>query len=340
MLYFNSDYMEGMHPEILKRLSGINMDKNTGYGGDAICESAKEKIRQACACPEAEIYFLAGGTQANAVVIKSMLAPYEGVVSADTGHINAHEAGAVEAAGHKVLALPEHDGKLDAGEVENYLKRFYEDESHTHMVKPGMVYISHPTEYGTLYTRKELEALKDVCTRYRMPLYLDGARLGYGLAAKGTDVTLPLIAQVCDVFYIGGTKVGAMFGEAVVFTRHLTEGFFTVMKQCGAVLAKGWFLGVSFDQLFSDGLYTKCGANAIETAERLKAGLREKGYSFYVDSPTNQQFIILENEKMNELKKNVSFNFWQALDDDHTVVRLATSWATKMEEVERLLAFF
>lgn len=340
MLYFNSDYMEGMHPEILKRLSEINMDKNAGYGTDAVCERAKEKIRKACRHPEAEVHFLIGGTQTNAVVIKSLLASYEGVISADTGHINAHEAGAVEAAGHKVLALPGHDGKLDAGEVEAYLEGFYQDESHTHMVKPGMVYISHPTEYGTLYTRRELEGLKEVCGRYQLPLYLDGARLGYGLAAKGTDVTLPLIAQVCDVFYIGGTKVGAMFGEAVVFTRHMTEGFFTLTKQSGALLAKGWLLGIQFDVLFSNGLYEKCGLNAIETAERLKTGLKEKGCSFYVDSPTNQQFVILENEKMKELQKDVSFSFWQALDENHTVVRFATSWATQMEDVERLIGFF
>lgn len=340
MLYFNSDYMEGMHPEILKRLSEINMDKNAGYGTDAVCERAKEKIRKACRHPEAEVHFLIGGTQTNAVVIKSLLASYEGVISADTGHINAHEAGAVEAAGHKVLALPGHDGKLDAGEVEAYLEGFYRDESHTHMVKPGMVYISHPTEYGSLYTRRELEGLKEVCRRYQLPLYLDGARLGYGLAAKGTDVTLPLIARVCDVFYIGGTKVGAMFGEAVVFTRHMTEGFFTLTKQSGALLAKGWLLGIQFDVLFSNGLYEKCGLNAIETAERLKTGLKEKGCSFYVDSPTNQQFVILENEKMKELQKDVSFSFWQVLDENHTVVRFATSWATQMEDVERLIGFF
>lgn len=340
MLYFDSDYMEGMHPKILKRLSDINMEKTVGYGTDDICEKAKEKIRKACSCPEAEIHFLVGGTQANAVVIKGLLRSFEGVIAADTGHINAHEAGAIETGGHKVLALPNHDGKLDAEDVEKYLTTFYQDESHAHMVKPGMVYISHPTEYGTLYTRKELEQLKAVCGRYNLPLYLDGARLGYGLAAKGTDVTLPFIAQICDVFYIGGTKVGAMFGEAVVFTRHAPEGFFTLTKQCGALLAKGWMLGVQFDELFSDGLYLACGQNAIETAQRLKDGLREKGYAFYLDSPTNQQFVILENEKMKELRKEVSFSFWQTIDEDHTVVRFATSWATRMEEIEELLKLF
>lgn len=337
MLYFDSDYMEGMHPEILRRLSLINMDKTVGYGTDAICEDAKEKIRKACACPEAKIHFLVGGTQANAVVIKSLLRSYEGVIAADTGHINAHEAGAIEAGGHKVLALPNHDGKLDAKDMAGYLETFYQDESHTHMVKPGMVYISHPTEYGTLYTRKELEQIKAVCEQYQLPLYLDGARLGYGLAAKETDVTLPVIARICDVFYIGGTKVGAMFGEAVVFTKQIPEGFFTLTKQCGALLAKGWMLGVQFDELFTDDLYLKCGQNAIQTAQRLKDGLKEKGYAFYLDSPTNQQFVILENGKMKELRKEVSFSFWQAIDENHTVVRFATSWATKMEEIEKLL---
>lgn len=340
MLYFDSDYMEGMHPEILRRISQMNLDKIVGYGTDDICEAAKEKIRKACACPEAEIQFLVGGTQTNAVVIRSLLRPYEGVIAADTGHVNAHEAGAIEAGGHKVLALQNHDGKLDAKDVEAYLDTFYHDESHAHMVKPGMVYISHPTEYGTLYTRDELEQLKAVCEKYQLPLYLDGARLGYGLAAKGTDVTLPLIARICDVFYIGGTKVGAMFGEAVVFTRNMPEGFFTLTKQSGALLAKGWLLGVQFDELFSGNLYLKCGQNAIETAQKLKDGLKEKGYAFYMDSPTNQQFVILENEKMNELKKEVSFSFWQTFDENHTVVRVATSWATRMEEIEELLKLF
>lgn len=337
MLYFDSDYMEGMHPEILRRLSEINLEKRAGYGTDAICEAAKEKIRDACSCPEARIHFLVGGTQTNAVVIKSLLRSYEGVIAADTGHINAHEAGAIEAGGHKVLALPGHDGKLDAKDIETYLETFYGDESHTHMVKPGMVYISHPTEYGTLYTRKELEQIKEVCEKYHLFFYLDGARLGYGLAAKNTDVTLPVIARICDVFYIGGTKVGAMFGEAVVFTRQIPEGFFTLTKQCGALLAKGWMLGVQFDELFTDDLYLRCGQNAIQTAHRLKDGLKEKGYSFYLDSPTNQQFVVLENEKMKELKKKVSFSFWQTVDDSHTVVRFATSWATRMEEIENLL---
>lgn len=337
MLYFSSDYMEGCHPNILRRLSEINMDKNPGYGTDAICESAKNKIRAACGKPDAEVSFLVGGTQTNAVVIKSMLRSYEGVVAAATGHVAVHEAGAIEAGGHKVLTLPEHNGKLDAAEVEEYIATFYKDANHEHMVKPGMVYISHPTEYGTLYTKAELEALHSVCAKYDIPLFLDGARLGYGLAATGTDVTLETIADNCDVFYIGGTKVGAMFGEAVVFTGKAPEGFFSIIKQNGALLAKGWMLGVQFDELFTDGLYMKCGKNAIDCAERLKAGLISKGYNMYLDSPTNQQFIVIETAKLEELGKQVAYGFMETYDAEHTVIRFATSWATRMEDVEKLI---
>ena len=337
MLYFSSDYMEGCHPNILRRLSEINMDKNPGYGTDAICESAKNNIRTACGKPDAEVYFLVGGTQTNAVVIKSMLRSYEGVVAAATGHVAVHEAGAIEAGGHKVLTLPEHNGKLDAAEVEEYIATFYKDANHEHMVKPGMVYISHPTEYGTLYTKAELEALHSVCAKYDIPLFLDGARLGYGLAATGTDVTLETIADNCDVFYIGGTKVGAMFGEAVVFTGKAPEGFFSIIKQNGALLAKGWMLGVQFDELFTDGLYMKCGKNAIDCAERLKAGLISNGYNMYLDSPTNQQFIVIETAKLEELGKQVAYGFMETYDAEHTVIRFATSWATRMEDVEKLI---
>ena len=266
-----------------------------------------------------------------------MLRSYEGVVAATTGHVAVHEAGAIEAGGHKVLTLPEHNGKLDAAEVEEYIATFYKDANHEHMVKPGMVYISHPTEYGTLYTKAELEALHGVCAKYDIPLFLDGARLGYGLAATGTDVTLETIADNCDVFYIGGTKVGAMFGEAVVFTAKAPEGFFSIIKQNGALLAKGWMLGVQFDELFTDGLYLKCGKNAIDCAERLKAGLIAKGYHMYLDSPTNQQFIVIETAKLAELGKQVAYGFMETYDAEHTVIRFATSWATRMEDVEKLI---
>ena len=266
-----------------------------------------------------------------------MLRSYEGVVAAATGHVAVHEAGAIEAGGHKVLTLPEHNGKLDAAEVEEYIATFYKDANHEHMVKSGMVYISHPTEYGTLYTKAELEALHSVCAKYDIPLFLDGARLGYGLAATGTDVTLETIADNCDVFYIGGTKVGAMFGEAVVFTGKAPEGFFSIIKQNGALLAKGWMLGVQFDELFTAGLYMKCGKNAIDCAERLKAGLISKGYNMYLDSPTNQQFIVIETAKLEELGKQVAYGFMETYDAEHTVIRFATSWATRMEDVEKLI---
>ena len=338
MLSFENDYSEGAHPKILQRFIETNMEQVPGYGNDPYCESAKEKIREACKCPEAEIFFLVGGTQTNAVVIDSMLQAYEGVVSAQTGHVNAHEAGAIEYTGHKVLSIPQYEGKMKASDLEAYLKTFWQDESHEHMVFPGMVYISHPTEYGTLYSKQELTDLSAVCRRYEIPLYLDGARLGYGLMSKSTDVTLPDIAELCDVFYIGGTKVGALCGEAVVFTKHnMPKYFVTHVKQHGALLAKGRLAGVQFDTLFTDNLYFEISRHAIEMAELLKQGLAEKGYTFHLDSPTNQQFIVLDDEKYNELQKQVRCCFWEKPDDTHTVVRFATSWATPKENIDELM---
>ncbi len=306
MLSFECDYTEGAHEEILKRLVQTNMEQVSGYGCDKYCDAAKEKIRTLCNCPEADIYFLVGGTQTNQTVIDSMLLQYEGVVAADTGHVNSHEAGAIEFTGHKVLTIPQKEGKIESEQLLNYLQTFYADDSHDHMVFPGMVYISHPTEYGTLYTKKELEEISAVCRRYHMPLYLDGARLGYGLMSKNTDVTLQDIAQYCDVFYIGGTKVGALCGEAVVFTKNNTpKHFMTIVKQHGALLAKGRLLGIQFDTLFTNDLYFKISAHAIEMAQLLKEGFVKKGYEFYLDSPTNQQFLILENTKMEQLKQKV-----------------------------------
>lgn len=338
MLSFESDYTEGAHEKILKRLLETNLEQLSGYGCDKYCESAKEKIRAACKCPNADIHFLVGGTQTNQLVIDAMIAPYEGVIAAETGHVSTHEAGAIEYTGHKVLTLPQHDGKIHADELETFLRDFYEDANHEHMVFPGMVYISHPTEYGTLYSSSELENISAICEAHQIPLYLDGARLGYGLMSLHTDVTLPLIAECCDAFYIGGTKVGALCGEAVVFTHHSTpKHFLTRMKQHGALLAKGRLLGIQFDALFTDDLYFRISRHAIDMAELLKTGLREKGYSFYLDSPTNQQFIILEDEDIDRLKKHVSFGFWEKLDRDHTVVRLATSWATTEEQIAQLM---
>lgn len=338
MLYFENDYSEGAHEAVLRRLIDTNMEQLPGYGNDRYCEAAREKIRKACGCPEAEVYFLVGGTQTNAVVISAVLKQYEGVIAASTGHINGHEAGAVEYSGHKILTLPQEAGKITAGALRDYLEAFYHDRNCEHMVFPGMVYISHPTEYGTLYSRRELQEISEVCGQYEIPLYLDGARLGYGLAAEASDVSLEDIARYTSVFYIGGTKVGALCGEAVVFTKQAPRHFITEIKQKGALLAKGRLLGVQFDALFTDGLYLKIGKNAIETAETLRRAFLDKGYRIFLESPTNQLFVILENEKMKELKEKVRFCLWEKLDENHTVVRFATSWATKMEDVEQLAA--
>lgn len=270
MLYFENDYCEGAHPAILQKLTETNFEKVPGYGTDPYCASAKEKICAACGCPEADVFFISGGTQTNAIVIASMLNRWEGVVAASTGHVNGHEAGAIEYTGHKVLGLPHKNGKLDAADVKEFCATFYADGNHDHMVFPGMVYISHPTEYGTLYTKAELEALHAVCQEYHMPLFVDGARLGYGLAAEGTDVTLQDLARLADVFYIGGTKVGALCGEAVVFPHGAPAHFMTMVKQQGALLAKGRLLGIQFDVLFTDGLYEHISQNAITTANALK----------------------------------------------------------------------
>jgi len=338
MYYFDSDYMEGAHPNILQKLVETNMEKTPGYGCDHYCESAKEKIRKACNCPNAEIHFLVGGTQTNATIIKALLRTYEGVLAAETGHINVHEAGAIEAGGHKILTLSQKFGKISAEAVENYIDTFNKDVNNAHMVKPGMVYISHPTEYGALYSKEELEKLSASCKKNNIPLFLDGARLGYGLMAKDTDVTLEIIANSCDVFYIGGTKVGALFGEAVVITKpNLIDNFFTIIKQQGALLAKGRLLGIQFDTLFSDNLYFNIAKHAIDMTEKLISGLAEKGYKFYYQSPTNQQFIILDNNKMEQLAQTVSFSFWEAIDENNTVVRFAASWATQESDIDQLL---
>lgn len=337
MLYFENDYSEGAHPKVLDALIKTNMEPLGAYGSDIYSASAKEKIKRACQCPDAEIFFLTGGTQTNKTIIDAVLQKYQAVIAATSGHIALHEAGAIESAGHKVITLPQTFGKIKAKDVKTHLEDYYNDSSFEHMPFPSMVYISHPTEYGTLYSKDELIALSDVCKEYNIPLFLDGARLGYGLAAEGTDLTLADIARYCDVFYIGGTKVGALSGEAVVFTKKAPKHFFTSIKQNGALLAKGRLNGVQFDALFTDDLYLKISKNAIETAKKLKAAFKEKGYRFFIDSPTNQIFIILENSKMEELKKNIKFSFWEKFDDSHTVVRFATSWATTDENIDKLI---
>lgn len=338
MLHFDSDYMEGAHPKILERLNETNFEQSAGYGADLFSELAKEKIRKAINCLDAEIYFLSGGTQTNSLVIKSLLQPYEGVLSADSGHICDHEAGAIESTGHKVLTLPHTLGKITATQIETYMESFNKIPVKAHMVQPGMIYISHPTEYGTLYTKNELEALKAVSKHYKLPLFIDGARLGYGLVADGSDVSLEVVAQNCDVFYIGGTKVGALFGEALVFPKpYLVKHFFTLIKQHGALLAKGRILGIQFDTLFTDNLYLDISKHALHMAYKLKAAFIEKGYTFHIESITNQQFVVFDHEKMNALKKHMTFSEWEPLDTKHTVVRFCTSWATKESDIDQLI---
>lgn len=348
MLHFVSDYLEGAHPAIIERLVATNLDQTSGYGTDEVCERARARIREACEAPDAAVYFLVGGTQANAAVADQILRPWEGIVCATTGHITAHEAGAVEACGRKTLPLPQHDGKLDAAEVRALCEAYWADENREHITAPGAVYISHPTEYGTVYSLAELEALAQVCRDFGMRLFMDGARLGYGLAVAGADVTLPDIARLCDAFYIGGTKVGALCGEAVVFTRPgLDDHFFTLMKKRGALLAKGRFLGLQFDVLFEqeegpDGTlalrYENAGRHAVELAQRLADGFRAKGYELHLASPTNQQFVVLDDAARERLARHASFGFWERTPDGRTVVRFATSWATRPEAVDELLA--
>ncbi len=337
MVSFESDYIAGAHPKILERLMETNMETVTGYGLDVYSEQAKEKIRKACGSDAADVEFLVGGTQTNAVVISTMLRDYEGVVAAQTGHVSTHEAGAIEYSGHEVLMLPQKDGKISADVLKKYLEDFYADDNREHMVFPGMVYISHPTEYGTLYSKNELEALAAICHQHEMPLYMDGARLGYGLMSRESDLTLEDICRICDVFYIGGTKVGALCGEAVVFTKNNKPAHFMhSIKKRGALLAKGRLLGVQFDTLFTDGLYFEIGRHAIDMAEQMKKIFKDHGLRFYLESPTNQQFIILENGLMERMKEELAFSFWEKYDEDHTIVRFATSWSTTQDDMKKL----
>ena len=338
-LFFASDYMEGAHPRILERLSETNMISQAGYGDDTYSNHARELIREACEVPDADIYFLVGGTQTNAVVIDSLTQSYQGVVASEAGHISTHEAGAIEFTGHKVMTLPEKDGKISASEIKDLVEGYRNDENHEHMVMPGMVYISHPTESGTFYSLKELTEISEVCHEYGLPLYMDGARMAYGLACPESDVTLPDIARLCDVFYIGGTKCGALLGEAVVIPKHdLIPHFFTLIKQHGALLAKGRAAGVQFETLFTDGLYMELGRNAIDAAARIRQALKDKGYEFAIDSPTNQIFLVLTPKEKARLEENIVMGFWENLPDGRIVMRIATSWATTEENVDRLIA--
>ncbi|MBR5768243.1 MAG: low specificity L-threonine aldolase [Clostridia bacterium] len=336
MVSFVSEYIAGAHPDVLRRIVETNLECLPGYGADKYTEAAKEKIIRELGV-DADVEFIAGGTQTNAVVISTMLRDYEGVVAAESGHISAHEAGAIEYTGHEVLTIPGHEGKIDPGELKEYLSAFFADPNHEHMTFPGMVYISHPTEYGTLYSKAELTEISGICRGYGIPLFLDGARLGYGLMSRRADLTLRDVAELCDVFYIGGTKVGALCGEAVVFTRGNTPPhFMTSVKKRGALLAKGRLLGVQFDALFTDGLYMRIGKHGAEAAERVKNIFLSHGFELFIDSPTNQQFVILEDGYMKKLGRYVAFDFWEKPDDGHTVVRFATSWSTTESDIEGL----
>ena len=338
MISFESDYNNGCHEAILRRLMETNEERATGYGLDDYCTAAKEKIRTACGKREADVFFLVGGTQTNATVIDAMLQSYQGVLSVSTGHINVHESGAIEFGGHKVLALPSHDGKMDAGELAQWLHDFYADPTYDHMVFPGIVYITQATEMGTVYSLAELQAISDICHRYELPLFIDGARLGYGLMAEGSDVSLEQLADLCDVFYIGGTKCGAYCGEAVVFPHHNAPAhFFTIVKQHGALMAKGRLLGIQFDALMQDGLYFKLAHHAVEQAMRLRDAFIAKGYKMYSNSPTNQQFVLLNKATIERLEKDFVFEQWYPVGDLMNC-RFVTSWATRPEDVDALIA--
>lgn len=337
-LHFACDYQEGAYPSILKRLEETNYDHTPGYGADEITASAKERIRNACDAPLAEVEFLVGGTQTNAVVIDSLLKSYQGVITADTGHISVHEAGAIEFCGHKVLTLPSAEGKITAMQIDSFASAYKNDGNRDHMVMPGMIYLSQPTELGTLYSLEELTAISRVSHAHGLKLYIDGARLAYALASSENTVSLKDLAKLCDVFYIGGTKCGALFGEAVVIPDpSLIPHFFTIIKQHGALLAKGRILGIQFDELFRDDLYRKIGASAVRQADQIRTVLNESGYRQMLINPTNQIFVSLENSRMKKLSEQLEFSFWEQSDENHTVIRLVTSWATKQEDTDQLI---
>ena len=338
-LSFASDYMEGTHPNILQALNDTNMIKTRGYGADEYTAGAYDLIRAACGAPDAEVRFFIGGTQANATVIDAILRPYQGVLAADTAHINGHEAGAIERGGHKVLTLPNRDGKITADQIADAVARYEADLNREHIVMPGMVYITHPTEYGTLYTLQELSGISRVCRERGLTLYLDGARLAYALACDENEITLPDLARLCDVFYIGGSKCGCLFGEAVVIPDgRLIPHFFPIIKQHGAHLEKGRLLGVQFIEMFRGGLYLRIGRNAVAYAARIKTALREKGYRIHLDTPTNQIFVALTPGQQERLFRDIELDFWEILGDGCAVYRIATSWATREEDVDRLIA--
>lgn len=338
MIQFQCDYNEGAHPLIIKRLTETNMEQTVGYGEDPHCEEARRLIKQACQSDNADVHFLVGGTQANTTVIAHILRPYQGVLAATSGHINVHETGAIESTGHKVLAIPTEYGKLTAKQIDEAMQAHIHEDGPEHMVQPGMVYLSFPTEIGTIYSHDELKAIRTVCNKYDLPLFVDGARLGYGLCSPECDLTLPQLAQLADVFYIGGTKVGALFGEAVVIMNEaLKRDFRYSIKQHGGMLAKGRLLGLQFATLFTGNLYFDIAQHAIDEAMRIKAALQAKGIGFLIDSPTNQQFPIFTDTQIATLSEHFMLSLWQRIDEEHTAMRICTSWATKTESTDALI---
>ena len=338
MIRFDSDYIEGCIPEILEALSSTNFEQTPGYGEDVHCTHAKELIKETFNCENSDVYFLSGGTQANVTVISSILRPHQGAVCADSGHIHVHETGAIEACGYKCLTIPSSDGKIYAKDINKLIKDHFESDVAPHMVQPGIIYISFPTENGTLYSKQELEEIYSVAKEYSIPLFIDGARLGYALASDKNDVDIKDIAKLCDVFYIGGTKVGALFGEAVVINNDKYKKDFKYhIKQHGGMLAKGRVLGIQFEELFKNNKYMEISKHCIDMANILTQGFIDKGYTFKYEAETNQLFPIISKDKIKELKENFGFSFWEAYDEDHDVVRFVTSFMSKKENIDKLI---
>ena len=338
MIRFECDYLEGAHPAIMDALMKANMEQTVGYGVDEYCESARGRILDECGLENAAIHFISGGTQTNLIACSAFLKPWQGAICADSGHIAVHESGSVEATGHKVLTIPAKDSKITAAQVEDFCEAHYSDSNVEAAVEPGMVYISQPTEYGTIYSRRELQEMKRVCEKYHMPLFIDGARLIYALACRENDADLKDIAHSCDAFYIGGTKAGLLLGEAMVIVNpELNAGFRHTLKQRGAMLAKGRVLGIQFDTLFKDGLYKEIGAHAMTLADKIRKALSENGFEFYVGSPTNQIFIVMEDALVEKLKDRYSFALWEKAGKGRSVMRICTSWATDPKAVDCML---
>lgn len=335
---FYSDYLEGAHQRILDALQASNLEQTPGYGEDSWCEKARGLIKQACGAPDADVHFLVGGTQTNATVISSALKPYQGVLCATSAHIAVHETGAIEHTGHKALTLPSHEGKIKAEQIAEAIDGHFDDANFEHMVQPGMVYISFPTELGTIYTKAELEAISSVCRSRGIPLFIDGARLGYGLTCDACDLTLKDIARLADVFYIGGTKQGALFGEAVVILKDSLKPYFRYnIKQNGGMLAKGRVLGIQFYELFRNNLYFDIARHANLMAEKVRKTLVDNGFELFGGSPTNQVFTVLDDAQMKELSESIGFEFWEKAPDGRSVIRICTSWATTTKQIDLLI---